>query len=100
MKYRNKKHVVIEALQWTGNVEEINAFTDEVGASTMHNTDGSGELRIGTLEGVMTAQQGDFIIKGVDGKLYLCKPDIFEMICDPACTCRPEMREACSECPR
>ena len=36
------------------------------------------ELRIGTLEGTMTAQLGDYIIRGVNGEFYPCKPDIFE----------------------
>jgi mRNA degradation ribonuclease J1/J2 len=35
-------------------------------------------LKIHTLEGVMTAIEGDFIIKGVKGEFYPCKPDIFE----------------------
>ena len=36
------------------------------------------DLKIQTLEGVMTAQQGDYIIRGVQGEFYPCKPDIFE----------------------
>ena len=35
-------------------------------------------IHITTLEGVMTASKGDFIIKGVKGEFYPCKPDIFE----------------------
>ena len=38
---------------------------------------------IATLEGVMTAKLGDWIIKGVKGELYPCKPDIFEATYDP-----------------
>ena len=34
-------------------------------------------ITIDTLEGVMTASEGDFIIRGVKGELYPCKPDIF-----------------------
>lgn len=37
------------------------------------------ELKIETLEGVMTASPGDYIIQGVKGEIYPCKPDIFEM---------------------
>lgn len=37
-----------------------------------------GKLKIKTLEGVMTADIGDYIIKGVNGEFYPCKPDIFE----------------------
>ena len=36
------------------------------------------QLRIKTLEGVMDARIGDYIIKGVNGECYPCKPDIFE----------------------
>lgn len=38
---------------------------------------------IPTLEGVMTAQPGDWIIQGVKGELYPCKPDIFEITYEP-----------------
>lgn len=38
----------------------------------------TGTIRIATLEGTMTAQPGDWIIKGVHGEFYPCKPDIFE----------------------
>lgn len=57
-KYR-KKPVVIEAYQ-----------TDKV-------------LTIHTLEGDMIASKGDYIITGVDGEQYLCKPDIFEKTSEP-----------------
>ena len=40
--------------------------------------DGLVQLRIPTLEGVMIAGDGDWIIRGVNGEFYLCKPDIFE----------------------
>jgi len=39
---------------------------------------GSADIQIRTLEGTMTAQIGDWIIKGVKGELYPCKADIFE----------------------
>jgi len=74
MRYR-KKPVVIEAVQYTGtlmNVVELAAFMkQEIIAN-------EGKLEIPTLEGVMTASQGDFIIKGIHGEFYPCKPDIFE----------------------
>ena len=56
MKYR-KKPVVIEAVQFVDTEESI--------------------LKIETLEGVMVATEGDYIIKGVQGEFYPCKPDIF-----------------------
>ncbi|MCA9427919.1 MAG: hypothetical protein KC994_22760 [Candidatus Omnitrophica bacterium] len=40
-------------------------------------------VHIGTLEGVMTATPGDFIIRGVAGEVYSCKPEIFEMTYEP-----------------
>lgn len=74
-----KKPVVIEAVQWTGeNVAEVDAF---IGDGLEDNDDGAkpGQpISIETLEGVMTAQVGDWIIRGVKGELYPCKPDIFE----------------------
>lgn len=73
MKYR-KKPVVIEALQYTGeNADEIIEFTKclaQVGVSK--------SLIISTLEGDHIASVGDYIIKGVKGEFYPCKPDIFE----------------------
>jgi hypothetical protein len=69
-----KKPVVIQAIQWTGdNLEEVLSLgtTREV---TMVND----QLSIATLEGDHLAIKGDFIIKGVQGELYPCKPDIFE----------------------
>lgn len=76
MKFR-KKPVVVEAIQWTGkNWAEVNAF---VGKSA-HGRDDS--LWISTYEGVMTASVGDWIIKGVSGEFYPCKPDIFEKTYD------------------
>ena len=43
-----------------------------------------GELAIKTLEGVMIANVGDWIIRGVQGELYPCKPDIFALTYEPA----------------
>ena len=45
--------------------------------------EGTGPLLIGTLEGTMTAQYGDWIIRGVNGELYPCKPDIFAKTYEP-----------------
>lgn len=70
-KYR-KKPVVIEAVQWTGeNWDEITSFIGPQAA-----WDG-GQLIITTLEGNMTASKSDYIIRGVQGEFYPCKPDIF-----------------------
>lgn len=88
-KYR-KKPVVIEAVQWTGeNLREIIAFTDGPPETSSHHAGMMWEqyellvaekgLIIVTLEGQHLATVGDWIIKGVKGEHYPCKPDIFEM---------------------
>jgi hypothetical protein len=84
MKYR-KKPVVIEAVQWNGkNYDECMQFIGDDGGHKKAYEDReegclkTGEFSISTLEGVMIASTGDFIIKGVQGEFYPCKPDIFE----------------------
>lgn len=83
MKYR-KKPVVIEAMQYVGNNGfEINNWSNKkviespVLKRTEYNPTGE-YLQIYTLEGIMTAIVGDWIIKGVKGEFYPCKPDIFK----------------------
>lgn len=81
MKYR-KKPVEIEAVQWAGdNPNEIWGFAGDACTIDMlsySNTDRPiYTLVIHTLEGDMLASPGDFIIKGVQGEFYPCKPDIF-----------------------
>lgn len=72
-KYR-KKPVVIDAVLWTGaNLTEVLVFM-ETGKASMSE---DGQLHIHTLEGSMHAHSGDYIIKGVKGEFYPCKPDIF-----------------------
>lgn len=78
MKYR-KKPLVIEAIQWTGkNMDEVSNFIGDTKHTYTYN-----ERRLAiylyTLEGVMGAQKGDWLIKGVKGEFYPCKPDIFEI---------------------
>ena len=76
-KYR-KKPVEVEALQWTGdNEKELYDFVGDKYYFTPF-----GELKIETLEGDMKASVNDYIIKGVNGEYYPCKPDIFEKIYD------------------
>ena len=75
-KYR-KKPVVIEAIQWAGNnLSEIDNFIGR----TVDNKETT--LVIHTLEGDMEASIGDYIIKGVNGEFYPCKPDIFDKTYD------------------
>ena len=78
MKYR-KKPVVIEAVQWTGtNEKEIFQFLDAKEITNSVGLTFTGEIEIETLEGKMTGSLNDWIIRGVKGELYPCKPDIFE----------------------
>lgn len=70
-----KKPVVIEAIQWTGgNYREVANFCDCLAKSPVRD---AALVAIDTLEGVMLASVGDWIIKGVAGEFYPCKPDIF-----------------------
>ncbi|MDY0140047.1 MAG: hypothetical protein RBR50_10125 [Candidatus Izemoplasmatales bacterium] len=80
MKYR-KKPVVIQAFKWTGDIDQLEDpewVVEEIkkGNVTFNGTPIT--MKIKTLEGVMTAQIGDYIIQGVNGEIYPCKPDIFE----------------------
>ena len=78
-KYR-KKPVVIEAIQWDGkNDREIMAFYGGGLCTRESFFEEEKFLEIPTLEGVLQASVGDYIIKGVQGEFYPCKPDIFEV---------------------
>ena len=71
-----KKPVIIEAIQWTGdNKLDISEFVKD--SEKKYEFKGSA-LFIHTLEGSMRASKGDYIIKGVEGEFYPCKPQIFE----------------------
>lgn len=75
-KQYRKKPVVVEALQWTGdNLESLRAFVPE---EWRHNKI-TEPMGIVTPEGVMEIKVGDWIIKGVKGEFYPCRPDIFEL---------------------
>ena len=74
MKYR-KKPVVIEAVQFNGrNSADIHEFCGD----KVREPVGKDYLEIKTLEGIHIASPGDYIIKGVNGEFYPCKPDIFD----------------------
>lgn len=104
MKFR-KKPVVIEAVEVTAadyNPRYIDSPWDgcpfseippewlckavDDGTVTPHNRGGSdyAQWDIKTLEGTMTAQPGDYIIRGIKGELYPCRGDIFEATYEPA----------------
>ena len=78
-----KKPVVIEAVQFTGdNCIVILGFikSPAIDCPEIHITDCP---TIHTLEGDMTCSPGDWVIKGVQGEFYPCKPDIFAATYDP-----------------
>jgi len=100
MKYR-KKPVVIEARQLTGTAGHMYAVYQWVEGLTQGSYDtndptaptpasgvsidaGTGFMVIATLEGEMQAKPGDWIIRGVQGEFYPCKPDIFAATYEPA----------------
>ena len=84
-KYR-KKPVVIEAQLVTyGNRHEVAKWCNAFVADTLHTGPiAGGILAIDTLEGQMWAQNGDYIIKGIKGEFYPCKPDIFALTYEEA----------------
>lgn len=88
MQYR-KKPVVIEAVQIAGRFWWPDWLHDAVSRKEVitHGcgkfADGPRYVEILTLEGVMRADDGDWIIRGVKGELYPCKPDIFEATYEP-----------------
>lgn len=80
MKYR-KKPVIIEAIQFEDNSDRIIEIYEFMGGDTIrvnYEDKDNPYLKIETLEGIMKASVGDYIIKGVNGEFYPCKPDIFE----------------------
>ena len=86
MKFR-KKPVVIDARLWDGDPFRMIQWLESLNGNK-HNYrvafDLGAVMKIPTLEGEMTAQKGDWIICGVKGELYPCKPEIFEQTYEPA----------------
>lgn len=91
MAFYRKKPVVIEAVRMPTEAHgtlpvacaEAMGQIEDFMAGAKARWRGS-HLDIHTLEGVMTADPGDWIIKGVKGEFYPCKPDIFEATYEPA----------------
>lgn len=78
-----KKPVVIEAHKFNdGNVYEVGEWCGGV-VMRNYSTD-EYSIVIHTMEGDMRADAGDWIIKGVNGEFYPCKPDIFDKTYEPA----------------
>ena len=97
MRY-TKKPVTIEAFQITKKTRASNtswpqwmhqAWNEEAQVegslypADYPNSDGTDRLMVGTLEGSMTVDWGDFLIRGIKGELYPCKPDIFAASYEP-----------------
>lgn len=92
-----KKPVEIEARQWDGTAQAATPIINWILASgatatyycadhvrcTAYNGDSPHSIRISTLEGDMDASLSGWIIKGVQGEFYPCKPDIFEATYEP-----------------
>lgn len=100
MRFR-KKPVVISAIQFRETGRTQRTFAEDIQHNDMEIADFIGKplhvrtvpngtpqgrtyLEIETLEGVMEANVGDWIIKGIKGEFYPCKPDIFEATYEPA----------------
>jgi hypothetical protein len=78
-----KRPVVIEAICYSGaNLADVMAFMGE--DISVQDADIGLPVFINTMEGTMSAMPGDFIIKGVRGEFYPCKPDIFAATYEPA----------------
>lgn len=83
MKKYRKKPVVIEAFQYDGDLMNsygdyyVPPWAEDAFKSGVLYYKEDGELFIKTLEGNMRASVGDYIIRGIQGELYPCKPDVF-----------------------
>ena len=90
MTYYRKKPVTIEALQWDGTWESMEAIEARWPEMRMARKDLHPPTKtvrhwsIATLESQHEVSPGDYIIKGVKGEFYPCKPDIFEMTYEAA----------------
>jgi hypothetical protein len=74
---------VIDAVLWDGKITTLQALEPYSTLEVEHDFL-SGALEIDTLEGTMRGEVGDWIIKGVKGELYPCKPDVFATTYEPA----------------
>lgn len=82
MKYR-KKPVVIDAILWNATTKAWNEIQEMGCTNIIPGEMGTKSFSIRTLEGTMRADFGDWIIKGINGEFYPCKPDIFEKTYQP-----------------
>lgn len=88
-----KRPVVIQAIRWNGNnIRELSEFMGEKLPNgtlerrfDIYGDTSNPDLVIFTLEGDHHASVGDWIIRGIQGEFYPCKPDIFEQIYEEFC---------------
>lgn len=102
MKYR-KLPVIIDAVQWQGYIDEFETPFDKFGDTEPWLKEAFEKgivtmaypvMLIKTLEGTMQVSAGDYIIKGINGELYPCKPDIFKKTYERA----DGLTECCETC--
>lgn len=79
MKKYRKRPIVVEAEQWTGDVDAIRDFCSDCDYIYIRHLEKDVHLCIKTSEGIMEVPMGDYIIKEAKEKFYLCKKDIFDM---------------------
>ena len=73
-----KKPVVVEAIQYNGiNITEVESFVGVKLPTVLLSVEDT-QLVIPTLEGDMKVSKGDYVIKGIKGEFYPCKPDVFK----------------------
>ncbi len=92
MKFR-KKPVVIEAVQFDGtdrSYYDVQSLADHSKLGILETCEQG--IKIPTLEGVMIASLGDYVIRGIKGELYPCKADIFEATYEPVEPVSSEVR--------
>lgn len=82
MKYR-KKPIVIDAIRFTKELkaDELHEFMQSADFEVTPNTK---YVYINAREGILRAELGDFLVRGIQGEVYPCKDDIFEATYDPA----------------
>ncbi|MDR3684753.1 MAG: hypothetical protein P4L11_13580 [Geothrix sp.] len=98
MSFFRMNSIVVEAFCWTGDIDQAEDSEWAIAAikagKIVFYMVGSPEVRmiITAMEGVMEATPGDYIIKGVKGEIYPCKPDIFQIIYKPVDAQHPAER--------
>jgi len=78
MKLYRKKPIVIEAEQWNYGDEPLPCMQPYEGRLLEQFPQYENFYYLETLEGIMHVSSGDYVIKGIQGEFYPCKPDIFK----------------------